>query len=211
MTASWSKAVLAVTLVTALVSFPTSSYGDIIFETGVNNQGTDNVLLNDASEEAIITGILNSGAFDVAFSSTGGNLNAVASGQARVTPGAANDPFMNILFGIIGGTFTRAVFNLNAETVGALTIRVTEDNGDVNDLATTVDDSGQNFFTVDAINGQRIASIELLGGAGVVFEDLRQVRLGGAADQTDVSEPTALVLIGVGLLGMARRVRRASR
>jgi hypothetical protein len=200
-----------VALVTAIgAGLPTAARADIIFDTGVNNQGTDNVLLDDAVEQAIITGTLNSGAFDVEFTSTGGNLNAVASGQARVTPGAANDPFVNLLFGIVGSTFTRAVFNINAATDGDLTIRVTENNGDVNDLATTVDANGQNFFTVDAINGQRIATIELLAGAGVVFEDLRQVRLGGG-DVPDVHEPAALLLVAGGVQATARRARRGTR
>ena len=212
MTSRCSKTIVAATsMLAALASFPAAARADIIFDTGVNNQGTANILLADAFEQATIIGTVNTGAFEVAFTSAGGNLNAVASGQARITPGAANNPFSNILFSIVGGAaFTRAVFNLNADTGGDLIIRVTEDNGTVTNLATTVNANGQNFFTVDAINGQQIASIELLGGAGVDFEDLRQVRIGGVGGVV-IPEPSLLFLVAAGLLGAAGRARRRTR
>ena len=68
-----------------------------------------------------------------------------------------------------------------------------------------VDANGQNFFPVTAINGQLITSITLDGILGATFEDLRQVRIGGAAEAPSVPEPASLGLIGVAGLALARR------
>ncbi len=189
------------------------AHADIIVTAGVNNQGTDNVLLTDATNVDIVTGTLNSGLFDVYFQSAGGKLSADANGQAVVTPGTNNKPFTDVSFYIDDATFTRAVFNLNSETDGSVRPSVTGINIDSGlfTLNLQVDDSGQNFFTIDAVNGQRIRSIDLLALGVVDLEDLRQVRIGGGARDVAVPEPVSMVLFGAGwvALAAARRRRRA--
>ena len=60
-------AVAAITLASAA-----SARADIIVMTGVNNQGTDNVLLTDATDVAVVEGTVNSGLFGVNFTSSSG-------------------------------------------------------------------------------------------------------------------------------------------
>ena len=208
-----TRIIVSTALVAALAGATARpAHADIVVVTGVNNQGTDNVLLTDATNVATVIGTVNSGLFDVKFVSTGGNLNAEASGQAVITAAAANDPFKNINFFVEDATFTRAVFNLNAATDGSLQIRVTGVNITGGEFVDTfaVDANGQNFFTVTSINGQLMSLIELTAQGMLEFEDLRQVRIGGVtANEGDpVPEPTSMLLLGSGLAAVAAVRRR---
>jgi hypothetical protein len=186
---------------------------DIVVVTGVNNQGTDNVLLNPATNVLTVTGTVGQNSLLVNFTSTSGShlLNANPSGQATVSGGTGNDPFTQLTFGLANNsTFTRAVFNINAAVNGTVTLTVTGINitGGTFVDTFTVDANGQNFFTVTAINGQLIQTISL---SGVQMEDVRQVRLGGGAIQQTIPEPASMFLLGSGLVGAAAGLRRRYR
>lgn len=209
------KTIFALAVLGIVSVFSSTAKADIVVVTGVNNQGTSNVLLNPATDVLTVTGVVGPSNLIVNFESSSGSglLNANPSGQATVSGGTGNTALTQLTFSLANNdTFTRAVFNINASSDGAVEIRVEGINidGGFFEDTFTVDANGQNFFTVTAINGQLITSISLTAVDGAVFQDVRQVRLGGG-EIGEIPEPASMLLLGTGLLGAAASLRKRFR
>jgi hypothetical protein len=177
---SFSKVSFCFCALVLLAFASTVARADIVVRTGVNNQGTYPVIFATANDVLLATGSVRPGPFTLNFASVSGSQLLSSSGQG-VTGGTGNSPLTDIRFyRADGGIFTRAVFNLDAATDGTVVIDVegVNINGGFfeDDFAVTAE--GQNFFTVDAINGQFIQSITLTAINGATFDELRQVRIG---------------------------------
>ena len=209
----FKKTLLALAMFGIVGVFASTAKADIVVVTGVNNLGTDNVLLNPATDVLTVTGVVgqNNLLVNCQSSSGSGLLNANPSGQATVSGGTGNTSLTQLTFGLANNdTFTRAVFNSNASSDGSVLIHVEGINidGGFFEDDFTVDANGQNFFTVTAINGQLITSISLTAINGAAFQDVRQVRLGGSEIVETVPEPASMLLLGTGLLGAAAGLRK---
>ena len=182
---------------------------DIIIAAGNNPQPDENVLLNTGLTGNPIFGTTNQTGFSVRFSSNE-NLTAPANGQARIE--AADGTLTQLTIDLPGATFTSLILNIDAAAAGTVNFVVTEDNGQQTAGSFALGASGENFFTITAINGQRISSVAFTTDVAMTVtnvDDVAQVRIGGAQQATNpVPEPVTMVLFGTGLAGIAAKVRR---
>ena len=182
---------------------------DIIIAAGNNPQPDENVLLNTGLTGNPIFGTTNQTGFSVRFSSNE-NLTAPANGQARIE--AADGTLTQLTIDLPGATFTSLILNIDAAAAGTVNFVVTEDNGQQTAGSFALGASGENFFTITAINGQRISSVAFTTDVAMTVtnvDDVAQVRIGGAQQATNpVPEPVTMVLFGTGLAGVAAKLRR---
>jgi hypothetical protein len=182
---------------------------DIIILSGNNPQPDENVLLNTGLTGNPIFGTTNQTGFSVRFASNE-NITAPANGQARIE--AVDGSLTQLTIDIPGATFTSLILNIDAATAGSVNFLVTEDNGQTTQGTFALGASGENFFTITAINGQRISSVLFTTTVAMVVtnvDDVAQIRIGGAQPQQQpIPEPTTMLLLGTGLFGIAARVRK---
>src|ERR1051325_8268399 len=122
---SLKNAILTLAIFAIVRGVAGTAQAGIVVVSRVNNQGTDNVLLNPATNVLTVTGVVGQNNLLVNFTSTSGSglLNANPSGQATVSGGTGNVALTQLTFGLANNdTFTRAVFNINASTSGSVLI-----------------------------------------------------------------------------------------
>jgi hypothetical protein len=188
---------------------PATSRGDIIFGLG-GTSTTTNIGAYEQTSAQTATGQEIGGGPDLILIETNSELTVPAAGQARVEAADINNLFTAVFFEPFGAASAFSAIELNPQidpgsgAEGTFTLTATDQFGN-----TSVSDvfdygSGENRVFALGTEGQLITRLELNVLSGPGFLDIRQVRV------TPIPEPSAVVLLGIGLgmVGLAGLRRR---
>jgi hypothetical protein len=182
-----------------------AAYADGVFTLGNHPQlGEQNILFGSSQTGATVFGSTNQSDTNVQFSSTTDVLTVSSSGQAKVTAmdGLVND----MTISVPGADFGDLILNPFKPAVdGDLTVTVTMSDASVFTFGPYGSTNGNNFLTITTSGGELISSVTLDSTGG--FQDLRQPRLSGITSPS-VPEPSGLLLLGSGALGLMGVLRR---
>lgn len=180
------------------------AHADLMITTGISggNQGTDNVVFNDPSKDLLGAALLVRGHIQNGASVDFLGLEKLIANGGQAQIDAQDGGFLSLLISLTdppGGTFTKAIFDLDASLDGNVTIKATELGGQSLTASFGLDQHGNNFFTTIDISADGIKSILIT--SDVDLADIKQIRLGGGA-ATVVPEPAGILLLGSALLGV---------
>ena len=215
-----------------LVSVATASASVLVMQGNNPQPGEENVLLNGISGPGtLITGRTNLSDTLVNFITTSVNqIEADPNGQSLITGAGGNNgvnggTFSNLTISLAnGGTFTDLIFALDLPGTGqssactaCVSYSIVGTASSSGTLPGTIG-PGTTFFTFLASSGT-MSSLTISGTGSHLLEDVRQVRIsgaarGGTAGAAVVPEPASALLSCLGLgaicLGVLRGIVRSS-
>ena len=106
--------------------------------------------------------------------------------------------------------FSKIQFNIDAATDGSVILTFTDQFGNAESGTFPVDGAGQNWFTAIGFEGQVIADATInsvVGSSTTGLADVQQIRI-GLGGTTTVPEPSTMLLLGAGSIGLAAFSRK---
>ncbi|WP_240911420.1 PEP-CTERM sorting domain-containing protein [Paludisphaera soli] len=199
-------------LALALLGFaaaPGLSRADFVVVKANVPQVDENVLLTSGEVGNTITGVTNQTNTGVFITSAAQVLESPSSGQARVEAETGDLLGLDSINLAGGATFTSLIFNLFSGS-GSVVFTINGfdafNNPEQYTSSAFALGNGQNFFTITAINGERISSVGFSSPGGI--DDVRQLRIGGIAPAVPEPASVAMFGLGAGALGLVGAVRR---
>ena len=174
------------------------------------NQGVDNVLFNPIgpnNQGTQVLGAINGQGsnFVVQFNSTS---NLIGDGGQATISGLNETQFGNLTISLQNNaTFKRLIVNPFVTPSGNVVFTVNYINpmGQFLSQNLNLGNNGQNYHTIDALNGAMLTSVSMVSGGGAMFDSVRQIRVGGFERGPNNRVPdggTTLASLGFALLGL---------